>query len=92
MADLTWEKDPDPVDDLDQVGFAGHVPVGHVKRSGSGRWRWEIVALPGDNGFRDERRGWLNDEDAAKEMVAIRWSNWLRAAGLAPRPVPAKEK
>lgn len=81
---LRWEKDPDPVDESDQLGFSGHVPVGHVKRSGSGRWRWEIVSLPGDNGYRDERKGWCIDEDGAKEMVKIRWLNWMNAAKLVP--------
>ncbi|MER9652499.1 hypothetical protein NKJ26_03140 [Mesorhizobium sp. M0152] len=77
---LRWEPDPDPVTDGDLLAFAGDVPVGGVKRSGSGRYRWEIVSLPGNPPLRDHRAGWLETEADAKAKVQELWDDWSRRA------------
>lgn len=75
---LRWESDPDPVSPIDLIAFAGEVPVGGVKQSGSGRFRWEIVQLPGNSLNRDDRHGWLQTEAEAKAKVQAEWNVWRR--------------
>lgn len=82
---LTWKPTADPIDETEQDAWSGGVTVGNVKRSGSGRWRWSITALPGDSGFRDERSGWCESETEAKHAVENRWRQWLSRADLSEK-------
>jgi hypothetical protein len=53
--------------------------------SRSGRWRWEIVNLPGPPRSRDDTRGWATDEESAKYMVEQIWAQWLKDSLLMPQ-------
>jgi len=79
---LIWQSAEDPVNDTEQDALSGSCRIGSVLQSGSGRWRWEIVALPGAGGFRDDRSGWCDSEQGAKQMVSSGWAIWLRKASL----------
>ncbi|UVK46775.1 hypothetical protein BPNPMPFG_002483 [Mesorhizobium sp. AR07] len=77
---LRWENDPDPISPIDLIAFAGEVPVGGVRQSGSGRFRWEIVQLPGNPYRRGDHAGWVQTQAHAKAMVQLHWDDWLRRA------------
>ncbi|HTV69277.1 MAG TPA: hypothetical protein VMF90_12140 [Rhizobiaceae bacterium] len=82
-ARLAWAIDADWPDlERAQIATSGAVQVGNVRRSGSGRWRWEIASLPGDGGFRDDRNGWRDSEDEAKSAVEAKWAAWVAKTAL----------
>lgn len=91
MSDLlNWVEDPEEADMPEReakIAKSGEVTIGTLLRSASGRYRWEIVALPGLTTFRDDRRGWEDSEASAKARVQDMWNSWLELAG-GPLPPP----
>ncbi|QIV65873.1 hypothetical protein Cp1R7AA1_048 [Mesorhizobium phage Cp1R7A-A1] len=83
---MNWVHDPeeetDTSDGTAQVCKSGSVTIGSVLKSGSGRWRWEIVMLPGLSGYRNDLRGWKETEPEAKAAVEDMFSAWCEKAGL----------
>lgn len=87
VKELRWEDDPNPISErVDIIAFSASVAVGGVRESNSGRFRWEIVTLPGHAVSRDERSGWFDTLDAAKTEVQKHWGAWLQRAALHPAP------
>lgn len=69
-------------DDGEEIASSGKIEIGLIRQSASGRWRWEIISLPGLFRFRDEAHGWEDDKLDAKLKVHELWNRWLYRAGL----------
>jgi hypothetical protein len=78
------EEDSVEPGDGNQNFVSGAAQFGNVRQSRSGRWRWEIIQLPGKSSWREDLRGYAETEFSAKQTVEILFSEWLRIAELEP--------
>lgn len=82
---VSWIPDPDEMmspEQASQLCMSGKVIIGNVRRSRSGRFRWEFVILPGLSYVSADFHGWIESEAEAKRTVEEMWSAWLDKAGL----------
>ncbi|RUW56841.1 hypothetical protein [Mesorhizobium sp. M8A.F.Ca.ET.021.01.1.1] len=79
---MKWIPDPEEDDETTQLCMSGDVAIGNVLKSGSGRWRWAIVPLPGMDNHREALRGWMDSEYLAKVSVERLFTAWCEKAGL----------